>query len=30
MIQLDVKDEIVNPEDEESGESEESEESKNY
>lgn len=30
MIQLEVKDEIVNPEDEESGESEESEESKNY
>jgi hypothetical protein len=30
MIQLDVKDEIVNPEDEESGESEESEESKIY
>ncbi len=29
MIQLDVKDEIVNPEDEESGESE-YEESKNY
>ena len=29
MIQLDVKDDNLNPEDEESGESEESEESKN-